>query len=239
MTDHSERPGLAEYPGKELEAMSFAANYHRWIVDEFKPFLGKAVVEVGAGRGDLSSLLLRSGVEKLYAYEPSINLFSVLQAKLGKEPRAILFNDFFNLESAPDGVDSVIYINVLEHIENDQSELRNIHGSLNAGGHLLIFVPALSWLFSKADQEMGHFRRYSKDGLVKIVQEGGFKIEKVCYFDIAGIIPWYVNFVLLKNSFNSRSVSIYDRLVVPPMRFAERLIPPPIGKNILLVARKF
>ena len=63
MTNHLKRSDLSEYPGKELEAMSFAANYHRWIVDEFKPFLGRTAVEVGAGRGDLSALLLQSGVE--------------------------------------------------------------------------------------------------------------------------------------------------------------------------------
>lgn len=238
MTNQSKQAALSEYPGKELEAMSFAANYHRWIVDEFKPYLGKTAVEVGAGRGDLSQLLLQSGVMQLFAYEPSAKLFAVLQEKLHEEPRAVLFNDFFNLESKPNDIDSVIYINVLEHIENDRSELIDVHQSLNAGGHLLIFVPALSWLFSKADKEMGHFRRYSFDGLVTLVRESGFEIEKIRYFDIAGVIPWYINFVLLKNSFDSNSVALYDRLVVPVMRLAERILKPPVGKNILLVARK-
>lgn len=218
--------------------MSFAANYHRWIVDEFKPFLGRTAVEVGAGRGDLSGLLLQSGIEKLYAYEPSPSLFETLQDTLREEPRAILRNDFFSPQSAPANMDSVIYINVLEHIEQDRLELKNINASLGRGGYLLVFVPALSWLFSKADREMGHFRRYSKNGLVDIVSGTGFEIEKVRYFDMAGIIPWYVNFVMLKNSFNSRSVSVYDRIVVPPMRLVEQALTPPIGKNILLVARK-
>ncbi|MCR4340392.1 MAG: hypothetical protein NUW01_10970 [Gemmatimonadaceae bacterium] len=102
----------------------------------------------------------------------------------------------------------------------------------------MIFVPALSWLYSDFDRQIGHYRRYAKSGLCRLVEDAGFNLTKVRYFDVAGIIPWYVNFVLLRNSIGSRSVSLYDRLVVPVMRVAERLIPPPVGKNVLLVARK-
>jgi hypothetical protein len=79
---------------------------------------------------------------------------------------------------------------------------------------------------------------YHKKALVKLVEETGFTVEKVRYFDLAGIIPWYVNFVLLKNTFSAGSVALYDKLIVPPMRVFEKTITPPIGKNILLVARK-
>jgi len=228
----------SEYPGKELEAMSFAVNYHRWIVDELALYLGKTVVEVGAGRGDLSSMLLEKGLERLYAFEPSSNLYPVLEALAKSEPRLQSFQDFFNAESVSGNVDSVVYINVLEHIEDDLAELGMARQALKAGGRLLVFVPALSWLFSEADRSMGHFRRYSKKELVARVQEAGFEVENARYFDVAGVLPWYVNFVLLKNAFSSGSVSLYDRLVVPPMRRVERLLKPPVGKNVLLVARK-
>jgi hypothetical protein len=110
--------------------------------------------------------------------------------------------------------------------------------ALRVGGHLLIFVPALPWLFSEADKNVGHFRRYYKKNLVKLVEDAGFSIKKAHYFDFAGILPWYVNFVLLKNSFNPSSVALYDKIIVPPMRVIEKLLRPPIGKNVLIVAKK-
>jgi hypothetical protein len=70
------------------------------------------------------------------------------------------------------------------------------------------------------------------------VEDAGFAIVTVRYFDVAGILPWYVNFVLLKNSFSAKSVSLYDNLVVPTAKRFEKALPPPIGKNLLLVARK-
>ena len=125
---------------------------------------------------------------------------------------------------------------MLEHIEDDSGELSTVYRTLRSGGYLLLFVPALPWLFSNADSSFGHFRRYYKKNLVKTVEKTGFSIEKAHYFDLAGVLPWYVNFVLLKNSFNESSVALYDKIVVPPMRFIENILKPPIGKNIPNVA---
>jgi SAM-dependent methyltransferase len=238
MSHSSGQEELMEYTGKELEAMAFAVNYHRWIIDEFRGYLGRSVVEVGAGCGDLTALLLETGVERLHAFEPSTNLFSRLEGRFSGESRVSLCNGFFTADSAPNEINSIIYVNVLEHIADDGQELRTVHASLEPGGHVLIFVPAHAWLFSDADREMGHFRRYSRRNLRRRVEEAGFVIEKFQYMDLAGIVPWYVNFVLLKNAFSARSVAYYDRFVVPPMRHVERFIGPPLGKNLLLAGKK-
>lgn len=225
------------YPGKELEALSVAVNYHRWIVDEIEPYLGKKVAEVGAGVGSVSQLILEKDVVMLLAFEPSSNLYPLLQQNLATEERVRTINDFFSPRYEP-GLDSVLYINVLEHIEDDSAELERALAALKPGGHLIIFVPALSWLYSDFDRQIGHYRRYTKSGLCRLVADAGFHLMKVRYFDVAGILPWYVNFVLLRNSIGSGSVSLYDRLVVPIMRVVEGMIPPPVGKNVLLVAQK-
>jgi SAM-dependent methyltransferase len=227
-----------EYPGKELESMSFAVNYHKWIVNELEPFLGYSAVEVGAGRGDLSAILLETGLKKLFLFEPSSNMFPVLKARVEGRSRIKAINEFFSPDLVTDTIDSILYVNVLEHIEDDRAELLNAYRALPAGGCLLLFVPALPQLYSEVDRSMGHFRRYYKKELIERVKGAGFEVEKARYFDLAGIIPWYVNFVLLKNSFSARSVTLYDRVVVPPMRLFEKLLVPPIGKNVLLVARK-
>ncbi|MES9992096.1 MAG: methyltransferase domain-containing protein [Candidatus Thiodiazotropha sp.] len=229
---------MPDYFGKDLEAMSFAVNYHKWILSEFSPYLGNRAAEVGAGSGTFSQLLLETQLDHLSAFEPSRNMFPMLAETLSADERGVAINSFFGETSATDSFDSVLYVNVLEHIEDDLAELANAYTALNRNGHLLVFVPALPWLYSELDKQVGHFRRYLKNDLVNLVQRQGFKIIKAHYFDIAGILPWYVNFVLLKHSIGSGSVSLYDKLVVPIMRPLERLLSPPIGKNILLVGKK-
>lgn len=229
---------MNQYFGKDLEAMSFATNYHRWLLSEFLPYIGSSVAEVGAGVGNFSSLILETNIKSLTAFEPSSNMYPLLQKTLSADQRTNAVNDFFGKQENGERFDSIFYVNVLEHIENDASELAIVRDTLTPEGHLLIFVPALPWLYSELDKQVGHFRRYTKKNLIELVQQSGFSIVKSRYFDVAGIIPWYINFTLLKNSINGGSVALYDRLVVPTMRIIEGLVPPPIGKNVLLVAKR-
>jgi SAM-dependent methyltransferase len=227
-----------EYFGKDLEAISFAKNYQKWILSEFFPYLGSSVAEVGAGVGSFSNLLLQTDIRSLMAFEPSQNMFPLLQEALSKYKRAMAINDFFGKQNKGQRFDSVLYVNVLEHIEDDTAELAKVREVLNLRGHLLVFVPALPWLYSDLDCQLGHFRRYMKKDLIELTRRSGFSVVKVRYFDVAGIIPWYINFVLLKNPMIGGSVALYDKIVVPVMQAMEGLVTPPIGKNILLVAKK-
>ncbi|CAA0111797.1 Ubiquinone biosynthesis O-methyltransferase [Halioglobus japonicus] len=233
-------PEKAEYFGKDLEAMSFANNYHRWIASELTPYLGDHIAEVGAGIGNFSEFLLDAGARRLSAFEPSSNMYPVLAEKYAQVSNVDTYNAFFEDESEnfAGSLDAVAYINVLEHIEDDRLALQHAHNTLNANGHLLIFVPALKFLYSDLDKKGGHFRRYSKRELTDVVTSAGFRIESCRYFDVMGIIPWYIAFVLLKQTTSSSNVTLYDRIVVPVMRRVESVITPPIGKNLLLVARK-
>lgn len=227
-----------EYFGKDLEAMSFARNYHNWILAEFQPYLGRSVAEVGAGAGEFSTLVLGADIASLVAFEPSRNMYPLLRDALSADKRARAVNGFLDGEKMGERFDSILYTNVLEHTEDDAYELAVARDALNPGGHLLIFVPALPWLYGEPDRQVGHYRRYTKNGLVELARRSGFSVVKARYFDIAGIIPWYVKYVLLKHSLDGRSVFLYDRLVVPAMRVAEGLISPPLGKNVLMIARK-
>jgi SAM-dependent methyltransferase len=229
---------LPRYPGKELEAMSFAENYHRWIIDELQPFFGDSVAEVGAGIGRVSRMLLGRNIKRLHAFEPSRNMYPFLERELAAEGRATAVNDFFGAAQSGKAFDSVAYINVLEHIEDDRAEISHAYAALRPGGHLLIFVPALAWLYSDFDKQVGHFRRYERRALEALVKEAGFSIVRSSYFDAAGVVPWYVAFVLMGKTLSGGSVSLYDKLAVPVTRFFEGIVSPPLGKNILLVARK-
>ena len=121
-----------QYPGRELEAMAEAINYHRWILDMFKPYLGRRIVEVGAGAGSFSKLILENlSCETLWLVEPADSLYGEL-ATFAKTVRATtkvnaLHGTFSELAAAIDPApDSIIYVNVLEHVEDDERELRNI-----------------------------------------------------------------------------------------------------------------
>jgi 2-polyprenyl-3-methyl-5-hydroxy-6-metoxy-1,4-benzoquinol methylase len=227
--------------------MDFAVNYHQWILDGFRPFLGKRLVEIGAGSGGFSEMLAGTGPEWLIAVEPSENMYPLLAERL-KKVAAIN-----NIARALHGTladttesirqtgtpDSVIYVNVLEHIEDDALELRTIHSLLQPGGHVLIFVPAHSWLMGSMDHQLGHYRRYTVTELVNKCLAAGFTIRQSGYFDILGVAPWWVMYCLLRSkNLNPGAVRIYDRYVVAVSRFLQRVIRFPIGKNVILVAQK-
>ena len=233
------------YVGKDLEAMSFAINYHKWILDELKPFTGQHVVEVGAGTGSFSELLLELKPQSLALVEPSEMFFSLeknIANRTGETDLSLLntvFTDAAGTNAAKQRPDTVIYVNVLEHIEDDEHELKTVFDTLADGGHCLIFVPALMSLYGEFDRKVGHFRRYSKKELEQKCRAAGFSIVRSFFFDIAGVLPWYVKYRMLNSdSLGSQAVTAYDNLVVPIMRRIEPVIGVPIGKNLLAVLRK-
>lgn len=229
-----------KYEGKDLEAMSFALKYHEWIANEFRPFLGKRVAEVGAGSGSFSELLLREPLEELVAVEPSREMYTRLLARTAGEARVTSRNDFFTNVSAEytGHFDGIVYVNVLEHVEDDVQELSRIYDSLRPGGHVCLFVPALSWLYSAHDASIGHYRRYEKAPLIALLKGTGFEIARVRHFDILGVLPWLILMKLLRKNPSAGSVKLYDTCVVPISRMLESIIPPPIGKNLVIVGRK-
>ncbi|MCA1616275.1 MAG: class I SAM-dependent methyltransferase [Acidobacteria bacterium] len=230
-----------EYFGRDLEAMSFAVNYHRWILDEFRAFIGRTVVEVGAGTGNFTSLLLTTRPSLHFALEPAANVFARLAEKFAGVPNVrALRGTLADLSGeVAGGADTVLYVNVLEHIEDDRRELERARATLRPGGHLCVFVPALPWLYGTADAAFGHHRRYTRGGLERLVASAGFRVVRLRHFDLAGILPWFVLFRVLKRpSITAGQAKWYDRLVVPALRRLESAVAPPTGKNLLLVAQR-
>ncbi|BBO79514.1 hypothetical protein DSCO28_00800 [Desulfosarcina ovata subsp. sediminis] len=228
-----------QYFGRDLEAMGSAENYHHWIINEFKPYIRGHVAEVGAGSGNISTLL-REYAERLTVFEPSDNMYPLLFRRFLHDSKVCTIHNTLSVQrqQLTCALDTVIYVNVLEHIENDEKELAHIHEVLKPGGHALIFVPALPFLFSNFDRQVGHFRRYLKKNLICLSEKIGFKPVKARYFDFAGIIPWFLLFVLLKQTLTGKNVNYYDKYIIPINRIFEKIISPPIGKNILLIIQK-
>lgn len=265
-------PTALHYHGCEAEMVG-AANYHAWILRELAPFIRGTVAEVGAGSGNVSTLLLQRGIDHLLAIEPSHNVFPRLAARLqpfldrcgagqtstsaavggtevlrdtpaqsarAVQPRVTLHNEFFHqLAPALAGtLDTVLYINVLEHIEDDAGELGLVREALRPGGHVCIFVPALQALYSPFDAEVGHVRRYHRAPLCRLLERAGLRVVKSRYFDIVGSALWFVAYRFLSGGIERGHVSLYDRWVVPVVSRVEAVVPPPFGKNLLVVAKR-
>lgn len=163
-------------------------------------------------------------------------MYKILKEEIEKNEKVTVINDYF--ENGNDFLDTIFYVNVLEHVEDDKKELQKVFEALKTNGHLCLFVPALPFLYSNFDKSVGHFRRYKKKELEVLLKEVGFKIKKSKYFDFLGIIPWYIFFVLGKCMMQESNVTLYDKIVIPVEKFFEKLLTPCIGKNLLIVAKK-
>lgn len=236
-----------KYGGHDLESMLNAQKYYDWIIDMFRDHIGRDVIEVGAGTGSFSQYLLRHKPSSLTLIEPSADMYLHLEKRV-KDLRKVHPNTDIQthnnilkhvgkkLSVIPD---TIVYTNVMEHIEDDVAEMKHALKLLSPGGKLLIFVPALQSLLGSFDQQVGHFRRYSKKELVDKSSNAGFDIKQIYYADLLGVAPWWLSFRLLKRKkLNPHVVEFYDRFAVPFIRTTEGIIKPPIGKNLLLIAQK-
>jgi SAM-dependent methyltransferase len=229
------------YSGDEFSALANSPNYYNWILHNYKPYLSGNITEIGAGIGTFSRLLLPYA-NKLSLVEPSVNLTNELKVAFSSDERIVIYQDtlieHFDQQS-PALQDAIVLVNVLEHIQDDGAALLALADNLASGGALLLFVPALPFLFSKMDENFGHYRRYTLPGLVEIVEQSGLKVEQKSYFDLLGILPWWLlNTVGGSVELNPQMVGIYDRFGIPLTRTMEKFISPPFGKNISLIATK-
>ena len=229
-----------QYEGRDLEAMFAAPGYCSWILSQFESYLGNTVAEIGAGSGNFSSQLITKVKGRLVAIEPSAQMFSLLERRFSGDSRVICEPHFFaDVAGKYRGTfDSIVYANVLEHVKDDLRELMDAHAGLKPGGYLCVFVPALPFLFSEFDASVGHHRRYTKEQLAALMHEANFEVVKLRYFDIAGILPWFFFMKVLHWTLTPGRAGLYDRIVVPIVRWIESLIPPPIGKNLVIVGQK-
>ncbi len=233
----------------ELQTLRSLTNYHAWIFEELRPFLGAHLVEIGGGLGAFAAVLarehiLRRGGASLEVFEPDAALFAALNEFLHEQFVPLMQAGRLRtvqgeFRSAPQRYDTIILVNVLEHIEDDGRLLDSIYESLTPQGTLIVYVPALSWLFSPLDRDVGHFRRYDMPRLRRLFESSRFEIVKAIYMDMAGIVPWYLLNVLCRSrTINPGLARLYDRWGIPVIRALERCTGAPLGKNILMIGRK-
>jgi SAM-dependent methyltransferase len=227
----------------DLECLAASRNFFDWVLEEFDAYLHGRVLEVGAGTGTITRKLIERYPDlSVVALEPADNVFARLDAYAALTQRVSARQQTLaEYQARADmGFDAVLYVNVLEHIANDQQEIKLSTDALRQGGALLVFGPALEGLYSELDHKAGHYRRYSLPYLRRIVEGAGLRIVSLRYFDLLGVLPYLVVYRWLHHmDISSSTMWGYDRLIVPASRRLQRVLgDPPAGKNVILVAVK-
>jgi SAM-dependent methyltransferase len=222
----------------EFDALREAVRYRSALIREFAPWLSGRVVEIGAGIGQITELLIAlPTVKEVIAVEPQASFCDVLrQKKTGAQVICGTVADL-PLSTAPH---ALVSVNVLEHIDDDAAELLTWRRLLQAqSGHLCLFVPAGPEIYAPLDRDLGHYRRYTKSELKRKLDAAGLQIRRLFYFNSLGYLAWWLNFCLLKQRhFNPAAVRFYDRFLFPVVYAVEsRLGPPPRGQSVLAVAQ--
>ena len=228
------------YSGSELDSLAEAKNYYAWVMRQFEPHLGPTVVEVGAGIGTFSDYLLRSPkVKELVAIEPGGNTFPHLQKRFRGDSRVTTLNGYLSQHYEALRANAVVAVNVLEHVKDHESFLKEARTAVIPGGSLCLFVPALPAIFGTLDTVFEHYRRYTRSSLRQVIESAGWKVERVSYMNLPGIAAWFMaGRILRKTNIAASDARTYDRLVVPWISRLETLIPPPIGSNLVAIAKK-
>lgn len=233
-------PAAFSYSGTELEAVAEATNYYEWIIDSFAQRVAGRAIEAGAGIGTVSDLILRrAGPRELVLIEPAAENVSVLERRFRGDSRVRVHHGYLEDVAASLSADSVIAVNVLEHVERDADFLRAAYGALVPGGSLLLLVPAVPAIFGSLDRAFDHFRRYTRSGLKARLLDAGFEIETLHYLNMIGVAAWFISGrIFHRTTLGRGQVRFYDRWVIPALRRIEARFPPPIGQSVLAIARK-
>jgi SAM-dependent methyltransferase len=230
-----------QYQGSELETFAGATNWKTYFSSFISPYIGRHVLEVGAGLGANTGFLVSSRVEQWVCLEPDPALAEEIRLKIRAEllPRVCSVRTGTLEELAgPLVFDSILYLDVLEHIADDRAELRLAASRLTPGGYLLVLAPAHGFLFSAFDAAIGHHRRYNLAAL-RAAAPSGLEMVDWRMLDAAGFFASLANRWLLRLSTPSRrQVSLWDRCLVPASRFLDRMTFYRAGKTVLIVWRR-
>lgn len=223
--------------------MQNATNYYKWTVSQVLPYMRDHVLDVGGGNG--------AHLEHILPVKPNVQSVDLSQENVDYMNQRFADYPQFNAEQIDFGADSIeklvevgfdtiVSLNVLEHIEDDVTALKQMRQILEAqNGVLTLQVPALRWLYGTLDREAGHYRRYTVTELKQKLEQAGFNIVRCYYFNIFGVLPWYISGRVSKNDLQSGSVNwqikVFNTLT-PVFRTLETIIPPPFGQSVMAIA---
>ena len=222
-----------------LEVLTEAKNYNRWIADSFFPYIKAPLLEFGAGIGNISELL--SSYTPLCLTDTDARMLAHLKHKFS--PSNDVSVNFLDITQPPPehlvgSFQTVIGINVLEHVEDDEKALFHLGNVLKPSGRLLLLVPAKKWAYTDLDRQLGHFRRYEKKELGEKLAKASFQIEKLYFFNIVGLMSWIIRDKLQRSGgLRPYQISLFDT-IVPILKRVESKVSMPVGISLIAIAQK-
>ena len=228
-----------------LDLLSEAHAFNRWMFETIAPYCKGRVLEIGSGIGNLSDYLLKHQ-EEVVLSDLKPEYCASLERTFRDRPnlRGVYSLDLTStkdIENRPELVgqfDTLVALNVVEHIEDHELAIRNARRLLRKGGQMIILVPAYQWLFNGMDTELGHFRRYTRKRLGKLLSSQRLELVNIRYFNAIAIGGWWVSGSLLrKKKLERGSLRLYNALV-PLMRFGDWVTGRRMGLSVIGVARK-
>jgi SAM-dependent methyltransferase len=214
-----------------------APNYLSWIAALCRPHLGDRVLEVGAGLGAITARYQNG--RQVVANDVSPACASRLRERFAASPNVRVDDRDLRELDADERFDSVLMVNVLEHIPDDVEALRSLSRLLVPGGRIVVYVPALNALYGPWDEKVGHYRRYSLWRLGKVFEEAGLEPVELRWVNLLAIPAWaaFSRGDVNDQQRNGRLLSLWDRTAVRAGRFVESRMSPPIGLNVFGVGR--
>lgn len=222
-----------------LKRMSAVDRYNDWIIERIKPLAGDAVLEVGAGIGNISQYFLDR--KTLCLTDVRKDYLDRLRERFASFPNVSY--ELYDLEASGNhlrgrGIDTIIALNVLEHIENDLRALKEMNAILSPGGCIILQLPSHRTLYGSLDINLDHHRRYTIRDIKRKFHESGFTPERFFRMNMPGAAGWFVYSRLLRREILPVGpLGLFNRLT-PAFMALERIIPPPFGLSIIAVGRK-
>ncbi len=224
-----------------LRRMAALGWYNEWLHRRFEPYLGQRILEVGSGVGNQTRFFIdrervvASDVEPHYVRELSARFGGRSNVRVGSFRFPLVESDRRQL--AAEGLDTIVCLNVLEHIEDDRSTLSDFASVLPSGGRLALLVPAMPALYGTLDQHLGHYRRYDVDRLSQLVRGAGFVVDEIRYLNRPGVLGWWLNSRVLKRRILPKGQLGAFRWLSPLLAHEEARAPA-WGMSLLVLARR-
>ena len=222
-----------------LRRMSALDRYNDWVIERIRPWIGDTVLEVGAGIGNISKYFLDR--QTLILSDVSEGYLDHLRARFGGHHNVAF--EQYNLESSgthlkDKGIDTIVALNVLEHIENDSHALNEMASILIPGGHLILQLPAHTFLYGSLDRNLDHFRRYTITDIRNKFAGSGFAAERFFRMNMFGAVGWFMSSRVLKQELLPEGPLSLFNVLTPVFMAVERTIPVPFGLSIIAIGRK-
>lgn len=229
------------YIGQELTIFAHAVNWKRYYTSIIQPYFGSHVVEVGAGIGATTAIMCNGTQREWVCLEPDPQLRGEIDhlISMGRLPACCRTQGGLVTDINPgQQIDSFVYIDVLEHIEEDRNELAEAAARLSPGGHLIVLSPAFNFLYSPFDKSIGHYRRYNK-GMFRSLTPPDCSVEKIIYLDSLGMATSLVNRLFLSQSMPTvEQIKFWDRRIIPLARRIDPLLGYRFGRSLLGIWKK-